>query len=809
MGSFVFKWEHPAEEVFVTGTFDDWSKSEKLIKKGDIFEKDVQLAKADEKIYYKFVVDGNWVTDHTAPQENDASGNLNNVLTTDRIVKHTPATAGIMSGVAPTSTTSELAKNVPLEKEKAPLEQNGSSDLPGAFPETPALEEKSDEFSVNPLPAADGAVNPIRLQPGEKVPDPSSFTTNSITSGVHDDPELVAADKAKSEAEPTFGVSPLPAFAGAVNPVKVAPGEKIPSSNTLTSNTIDSGVRTDKESYENSGALGTAPVLPPVVTPPAERERNGTGILDLPPISKSLIPESSLPMGESGVGAYDATPTIQSAGPQSTTSMLAANVPLESSKVPEIVKKSQEQTGVSPEASAVPEEVSHKADLEKELKKEVPVAPVTSDGTTGAGVTATEAAAAVGGAAIALGGAAVAAISSIPEKLPASVTTNLPETLNNASESVTTNVPKAVNTVSESVATNAPKAFNAVSESVTNTLPESAPKIPESVTNRLPESVQQSINSMNAPSTAKDTPEVVKESIAESGQSPEAAANEEAVLDKKAVEQELLSEVKPETSTGEPAPKIESVAKDTPGLVKESIAQSGQSPEAAANEEAVLDKKAVEQELLSEVKPETSTGEPAPKVESVAKDIPAVVKESITEAGQSPEAAANDEAVLEKKAVEKELLSEIKPDMASGEPAPEPTSNALVPPTEVKSAVSRDVSPHTIPEEQTAPVVTTGVESTPAPETSAAAKATETQTAPTVTSGVASTETAETSAPAPSTPPKEDGPATPAKTSTDGATPSSSKAAESLTSSAAADKKKKRTSIFGKLKAKFTDKHKD
>ncbi|KAM3072961.1 Cruciform DNA binding protein [Clarireedia jacksonii] len=53
MGSFVFKWEHPAEEVFVTGTFDDWSKSEKLIKKGDLFEKDVQLANANEKIYYK------------------------------------------------------------------------------------------------------------------------------------------------------------------------------------------------------------------------------------------------------------------------------------------------------------------------------------------------------------------------------------------------------------------------------------------------------------------------------------------------------------------------------------------------------------------------------------------------------------------------------------------------------------------------------------------------------------------------------------------------------------------------------------
>jgi hypothetical protein len=390
------------------------------------------------------VVDGNWVTDHTAPQENDESGNLNNVLTTDRIVKHTPETVGIMSGVTPTSTTAQLAKDVPLEK--APVEQTGSSDLPGSFPETPAAVEKGD-FSVNPLPAADGAVNPIKLAPGEKIPDSNTFTNNTITSKVHDDPELVAADK--GESEPTFSVAPLPAFPGAVNPIHVAPGEKLPEPSTLTGNTIQSSVRTDKESYENSGAFGTAPVLPPVVTPQSERDHNGTGILDLPPISKNLIPESSLPMGGTGAG-FDASPLVQSAGPQSTTSQLAAAVPLESSKVPEVVKESQQEAGVGPEASAVPEEVKEKSAVEKELLSEVPVAPATSEGAAGEGTA--------------------------------------------------------------------------------------------------------------GDGTAKDTPEVVKESIAESGQSPEAAGNEEAVLEKKAVEKELLSEIKPETSTGESAPKIASTA---------------------------------------------------------------------------------------------------------------------------------------------------------------------------------------------------------------------------------------------------------
>jgi hypothetical protein len=45
--------EHPeANEVFVTGTFDDWGKTERLDRKGDFFEKDVQLPNKD-KILYK------------------------------------------------------------------------------------------------------------------------------------------------------------------------------------------------------------------------------------------------------------------------------------------------------------------------------------------------------------------------------------------------------------------------------------------------------------------------------------------------------------------------------------------------------------------------------------------------------------------------------------------------------------------------------------------------------------------------------------------------------------------------------------
>jgi hypothetical protein len=363
---------------------------------------------------------------------------------------------------------------------------------------------------VNPLPAFNGAVNPIKLEPGEQVPEPITLTNNTVTSKVKDDPDLVAANKAKVEPEPTFGVAPLPAFAGAVNPIQVAPGEKIPEPSSMTGNTINSGVTTDKESYEKSGGLGNAPTLPPVITPQEERDQKGTGVLDLPPISKNMIPESSLPMGAAGFGAHDVGALIQSSGPDSTTAHLAGAVPLEATKVPDVVRESQVEAGVDPEASALPEEMKKKSAVENELLSEVKEAPSTSEGTGGKRTAdKSEKSVAAGDAAAGFGGVAAAFVSGA-----ASNTGNA---------------------------------------------------VPTSTTSKLPEPVQNSIDSISATSTnqttttAKDIPEVVKDSITKSGESPEAAGSEQAVLDKKAAEKELLSEIKPETSTGNSAP-------DTGGL---------------------------------------------------------------------------------------------------------------------------------------------------------------------------------------------------------------------------------------------------
>lgn len=44
---------HPAQEVYVTGDFDNWSKSIKLDKNGDSFHKTVTIPGEESRIHYK------------------------------------------------------------------------------------------------------------------------------------------------------------------------------------------------------------------------------------------------------------------------------------------------------------------------------------------------------------------------------------------------------------------------------------------------------------------------------------------------------------------------------------------------------------------------------------------------------------------------------------------------------------------------------------------------------------------------------------------------------------------------------------
>ncbi|KEF62321.1 uncharacterized protein A1O9_00293 [Exophiala aquamarina CBS 119918] len=390
MGSFVFRWPHPnANDVHVTGTFDDWSKSEQLNKVGEIWEKEVTLSEADKKILYKFVVDDVWTIDTTAPQEDDGHGNLNNVLHPDQIKTKAAVVpeAVTTSSAAPTSTTAALAGGVPLESRKEASEvtpasesaltkETSGSSPPGAFPETPMKEP--DSFGVSPLPATSGDSNPVNVPAGEKLPPQSDVTANTLQSSVTTSKE----DYEKAGQEPeSFSVNPIPASVGAGNPVDVPAGEKLPEAGQVTSNTIDSTATTSKEDYEKAGS--SVPFLGGALA------AVGLGTAGEAALSskkeENLIPESSLPMGADAGKTLDAGPTITSAAPISTTAELAGKVPLEERKeaivddvrattetVPEVVKESIAEAHVSPEATTSAEAVKEKSEVEQELLKKIP-----------------------------------------------------------------------------------------------------------------------------------------------------------------------------------------------------------------------------------------------------------------------------------------------------------------------------------------------------------------------------------------------------------------------------------------------------
>jgi len=120
------------------------------------------------------------------------------------------------------------------------------------------------------------------------------------------------------------------------------------------------------------------------------------------------------------------------------------------------------------------------------------------------------------------------------------------------------------------------------------------------------------------------------------------------------------------TSTAELAGQVPREPRGVPEIVHDSQQRAHQSPEASANAEAVMEKKELERELLSKVSTEQGQSESARDFTSGA-HVPHTVQHSAQIAHASPEAAAYPEAVSHKNDLESELLQRVpKEDTTSG-----------------------------------------------------------------------------------------------------------------------------------------------
>lgn len=509
--------------------------------------------------------------------------------------------------------------------------------------------------SSNPVPGGEGSSNPIKLAPGEAVPEPSTYTANTLDSHVaHDEPNLEEGDvpggfptTPANELE-QYSVDPIPATSrepvpggeGSSNPIKLAAGEAVPHPSTFSDNTIHSAVGDMKS---ETGA----PQLPPVLSPSSEEEANGGSMFNLPPIgsgSGPMIPESSIPMGgAAGFGDVDFTPTLSSAAPQSTTATLAGQVPIRERgvaevepaeqksavedelksvvpeadgidgvghgndvHVPAVVTESQHRAHAEPEATASPVAVEEKSNMEDELKAAVPEAPATSEsgifGNSERGITG-----AIAGGALAAGGAIAAAAYAAKEQAQPA--------LNQAAEYTQ----PALDGATEYAQPALDKASEYTGQSFGQTADKSIPEAPV-------------------------VPESVVESQLAAHVSPEASADAEAVAEKSAVEEELKARVPEEPATSESG----LLGKSEDGI-------SGKLGAGVAAGTAAVAGAAGYAGLSSD------------KPVHDASTVPETVVESQHVAHASPEASADAEAVREKSAMEEELKAKVHQEPATSE----------------------------------------------------------------------------------------------------------------------------------------------
>ncbi|KAK6514355.1 hypothetical protein TWF506_008751 [Arthrobotrys conoides] len=385
-GTFSFKWSEPAEEVYVTGSFDNWTKSEKLTKTADGSHVGVVTVPI-EKITYKYVVDGTWTTDPKQRIEPDASGNDNNYLLVEDIIPTEEPTLSVPAPIPDThdetvtpfihsagggSTTAALAAEVPLEprKEKAkePEPVAEATKEPDTVATLPVIESQPpiDVFSsIGPESTTAALAAEVPLEVAAKQEPIVPEATKAIVAPEDlptPDPKSVPGYlpdtiEEKDEVDQVVSINPIPASETADNPIQLAPNDPIPPHTAG----ITDNVKLDKESYEhadasNLGVGATAAAALAAVTGAVAAAVDTSGV-------KNLIPESGLPV----VGITDAVKNLLPEAVVGKVEKEEDHSTATTDVVPPLVVESQGKAGVDPEASGYPAAVEAKKEVEDEL----------------------------------------------------------------------------------------------------------------------------------------------------------------------------------------------------------------------------------------------------------------------------------------------------------------------------------------------------------------------------------------------------------------------------------------------------------
>lgn len=371
------------DDVFVTGTFDNWSKSLPLVKQSDgsfslttplLFKPD------EEKIYFKYVVDGEWKTGDVEDKELDDSGIENNILKKSDISisspdkKYIPESGGVISveGLQANEKTfkttvepKEEPKQVSVKGEPGIAIPENAQDI-SAFTEFSTVDPKSlnveepteskdDTFKTTVLPKEEPKQVSVKGEPGLVIPknaeDISAFTEFSTV-----DPKSLNVEEPTASNDDTFTTTVLPKEEPKQVSLKGEPGLVIPENAANISaftefSTVDPKSLNVEEPTESNDTF-KATVLP-------KEEPKQISVQGEPGI---VIPENS-----ANISAFTEVSTVDpkslnveeataegAEGAEATTSKDAEPVSVKeepSTVVPEKVQDASEAPKVEPKSS--------------------------------------------------------------------------------------------------------------------------------------------------------------------------------------------------------------------------------------------------------------------------------------------------------------------------------------------------------------------------------------------------------------------------------------------------------------------------
>ncbi|KAF8471150.1 hypothetical protein BDZ91DRAFT_760829 [Kalaharituber pfeilii] len=344
MGIYQFSWPHPASDVVVTGTFDEWKGSVKLQKnESGLFSAVVDLGETDQ-VFYKFIVDGHWTVNEKARKQFDHSGNENNVLTKDEMATPSPA-------------TEEKHEQAPTPTEADMSHTPGTNDVPGGFPETPASEVKQSNLDVTPV----APVLPPVVTPAEER-EAQGTSVLDIPLPVVDDVKTADVPVIVKESQEAAQVPPEASAVSEVVEAKkeiereieqVVPEAPVTAPAEQATEEISAEAAADEDLVETKAELEEE-----FLSHPSEEEPSQVlaPIALAAPMEKASDPENSTPNGNRSVSPTISPLTTPAAPTTSTFTTAVPGTTFKSDKAPSTASSSSSSSSSSASSANIHDE---------------------------------------------------------------------------------------------------------------------------------------------------------------------------------------------------------------------------------------------------------------------------------------------------------------------------------------------------------------------------------------------------------------------------------------------------------------------